>query len=401
MSTTARRRTPSDQPLEAWAHARIWLTCGGALLLLHGLAQDPAWVEEVFVPWGLLATGWLTWFTAWLPLALAEILVVLLGVWLIWRTLEGFAEVGAGRRGLLNGLLSAVLLTGDLALFLGAAFYVTWGTAYQRPELGERWGLEVRRAAETDRDALLAMTLAATERTNAAYRKVHGSHDAGVVTEPRKGLDVDAAIERGFERLAADRGLGEDFGRARGPVKLPWISPVLSYLGIAGVFVPFTGEAVVNAGPPTWSRVATAAHEKAHQRLVTREDEATFVGTLALLAADEPLLAYGAWQAVRRHLQAELVRLDPDALDKVAGKLDPGPQRDVVALGAYWERYEGWLQAAQDDVNDLYLRANDVQDGTASYARAVDLLRAWLATPEGRKALGAAAPRHDSKAAGG
>jgi len=49
----------------------------------------------------------------------------------------------------------------------------------------------------------------------------------------------------------------------------------MSYLGIGGVYFPFTGEANVNISMPHTSIPFTACHEMAHQIGFAREDEAT------------------------------------------------------------------------------------------------------------------------------
>jgi hypothetical protein len=387
-----RKRYLSDVPLQPWSHLRIWLFCGGILMLLYGLARDPGWVETSYVDgFGGTAAAWLAWITAPIPFSVAEILLVLLAGWLIWATLSGAAEVGAGRRSWTNAMLGGLFTVLDVGLFVAAWFYLSWGVAYARPPAAVRFELPVERLATMGQDERLVLereaALRAIERTNQAYRELHGSLDAGEVTQPGKAVDVDAALERAFERLARDRELPEAFATPRGPVKTPLLSPVLSRLGVAGVYAPFTGETNVNGGPPRWSQVMTAAHEKAHQRMVASEDEATFVGLLALVHSDDPLLRYAGWQEARRLLQRSIVEEDPQGMRALEGKLAAGPQRDIIALGQYWENYQGPMEKFGDAMNDSYLRMNHVEGGIGSYARAGLLVAAWAQTPDGRSLL--------------
>jgi hypothetical protein len=58
-------------------------------------------------------------------------------------------------------------------------------------------------------------------------------------------------------------------------------SPVLSWLGITGIYSPFTAEPNVNMNVPDPDLPFTASHELAHARGFAREDEANYLGSLA------------------------------------------------------------------------------------------------------------------------
>ena len=79
---------------------------------------------------------------------------------------------------------------------------------------------------------------------------------------------------------------------------------MLSYLGISGIFIPFTCEANVNATLPDWEIPFTACHELAHQRGFAREDEANYVGYLRLP------IASGRGLPLLRHVQRRPLRAD-------------------------------------------------------------------------------------------
>src|SRR5207237_4159011 len=72
--------------------------------------------------------------------------------------------------------------------------------------------------------------------------------------------------------------------RVGGRPKEVVLSPLMSYLGIAGIFIPFTGEANVNATLPDCEIPFTACHELAHQRGYAREDEANYIAYRACRA---------------------------------------------------------------------------------------------------------------------
>ena len=49
---------------------------------------------------------------------------------------------------------------------------------------------------------------------------------------------------------------------------------------------------------------------------------------------------------------------------------------DIYDNSEYWKQFEGPVSEISETVNDTYLKANDLEDGTKSYGRVVDLLLA-------------------------
>ncbi len=380
-----------DIVLDPWSHVRVVLFCSGVGVFLAGAARDPTWVETVWLPWvGAPWIGWAAWLTGWVPFAVAEIVVGVLAVWAVFSTLSGASDVAAGRRGVGNALASFGLHTASTAALFAVWFQLAWGLAYQRAPLGERWALPVAAqvgASEAEVTALRARLASVVDRVNASYRAIHGVDDAGWATRPREGLSVDAALESGFQALGHVEDLGPIGAGRRPPAKAVLVPDVFGWLGIGGVFVPFTGEATFNGAPPGWAVAATMAHEKAHQRFVAPEDEATFVGVLAGLSSREALLRYAAWMTVRGQLERTLYRVDAERAQAERGRLLPGVVRDLEAARDYWAAFEGPLEDVAQAMNDSYLKANGVEDGVVAYGRAARLIDAWLQTPRGKRAL--------------
>ena len=51
--------------------------------------------------------------------------------------------------------------------------------------------------------------------------------------------------------------------------------------------------------------------------------------------------------------------------------------RDLRGYNEYWDRYDGQVEAAVDQLNDGYLKHNQQESGVKSYGMMVDLLLAW------------------------
>src|SRR3546814_11738929 len=64
-------------------------------------------------------------------------------------------------------------------------------------------------------------------------------------------------------------------------VKPSFFTPLINFMGVAGYFNPFTGEAQLNFRMPTYVKPFVACHEIAHQAGFRPEDAARFAGLLA------------------------------------------------------------------------------------------------------------------------
>jgi hypothetical protein len=388
-------RGASDAEVDPWSRVRVVTGSAGCIFLLRGLAAEPSWVEATFVEgWGLQVTTTLAWLTAPFSFSVAEPLIAGLVAAELWWLLDGVSEVAARRRGWMNALAGGVGHVAALATVGVLVFYATWGLSYARPPALARMGLEdvTRRRDPATQEWIASVAAISVDRTNAAYRALHGVDDAGAVTEPRTGSDIDGAIDAGFAAVGARLGLGPSFTASRGRAKVPVGSAVMSWLGIGGVFIPFTAEATVNGGPPAWSRVLTTAHEKAHQRMVASEDEATFFGILACAASDDPLLRYAAWEGISRQLLRAVAVADRSTAVQLHASLLPGVRRDQEAVSAWWQGYTGPMERVAEWMNDHYLRANKVEGGVQAYGRAGRLILAYAASPAWPRNLAALPP---------
>ncbi|MDE2660498.1 MAG: DUF3810 domain-containing protein [Acidobacteriota bacterium] len=255
---------------------------------------------------------------------------------------------------------------------LYAIFVVVWGLNYARPRLEHRLGLPVGQISEAELVGLTTRVAADTTR----FHRLAGLPTAAVSRNPLDFADLSTAIDEAYDaiELPGDPGPGR-----MSPVKPAVFSGLMSRLGISGIFVPFTGEPTVNTGPPDVAVAFTAAHEKAHQRAVTHEGEASFVAYLALSRQRRhPYLSYAASFYAARHLLAAVRNADAEDRDRAWAALGPGPRRDLDALNAFWAQHRGMVRGAARRVNDSYLRTMRIPDGARSYGTVVRLLIADL-----------------------
>lgn len=357
------------------------LTAGASL----ALARLPGTAERLYGDGpGVWFPRTLSLLTGWVPVSVSAVLLVLLVAWTARRGLRGWQAARSGRRPWGRTLGSGLLWTAGVAGVLAMAFYLFWGLNYAREPLGDRLGLAV---VPGESDVVLGrLAVQAVERTNRAYRVLHsGVDDAGEPTavpfDPRR---VSRELETGWRRVAGALELPAPATRSYGPVKTLGATALLDFLDLAGVYSPFTGEAHVSGSLPSMALPATAAHEQAHQRGITRENEATFAGVLAAVHADDPYTRYSGWARITRALLRDLRTVDPDGYAARMPELLPGVRRD-------WGDYIRWYQENRSvagpvarAVNDGYLRAHAVPGGVASYGRVTELLVAWYERNGGR-----------------
>ncbi|HJO03369.1 MAG TPA: DUF3810 domain-containing protein [Acidobacteriota bacterium] len=331
----------------------------------------------------------LGWANAWFPVSVAEAGTLGLGVWLIWRlTRKRGGSAGGGddpRPWPRRALAAAGRLAVRTWIFVGwvlLGFLLLWGFNYARPPLAVRLGLET---AAIEAPEVLELARRAVDTANHEYRRLGiASDEASRLPMTMKTLN--AAIDASYGELRLP---GDELGSLVSRAKPLLSSTAFAYLGISGIYVPFTGEPSFNRLVPAASLPITVAHEKAHQRGITDEGEANLAAALACGGADSGYLRYAGHLYMGISLIAAAARYMPDEAAEVWARLDEGPAADVRAIREFWVSYRSRATPVAASINDAYLRSNRVPGGVQSYGRVVDLLVRLsrrgdvLADPEG------------------
>lgn len=358
----------------------------GVLLLLVGLgaaglsrlaSSRPAAVEAVYGSWlGPSLARWLSLLTGWIPLSVVLVGIVALLLWVGVRILGGIRRIRRGKTTVGKALGRGGAWTAAVAGVVLLAFYVGWGFNYARAPLETRLALDTIPAGPA---ALTELARHAVEEVNRAYVELHDTVDAGAPTATDLGAArLSRAMRPGWQRVAPALGMAGYADRPYGPVKTLGATPVLQAFDLLGVYSPFTGEAHVNGAAPAMVVAGTVGHEQAHQRTITHEGEATFVGALAAIHTDNALLRYGGWARVLRSVLRDLARADRDARATAQAALHPGVLRDWRDFSEWAARSRSPAGPVASAVNDRYLRSQGVPGGVANYALDTRLLVAWF-----------------------
>lgn len=339
-----------------------------AAVVLRALAfRSPELVERYYSQ-GVYprVSGGLSALTGRMPFSVAEA-GVLLGMLALGIVLVRGLRARRWRRGRWHAVGRAVLAAWALAGALLLAFDLSWGLNYARPPLAERLELDPGLPSVEEIEDLARRAA----RGASALRAGLGQAAEVPVALGQSFRQLDTAIHEAFVELSLP---GDRVGSVSTPAKPLIVSPLMSRLGISGIYVPFTAEPSVNGDVPAASLPLVVAHEKAHRRGITDEGEANLVAVMVGLRSRDPIVRYTAHLEVAARLIGALSRVDRDRAAAAWDLLGPGPRTDLAAIGEFWDRYRGLATEVADRVNDAYLRSNRVPDGVRSYGRVVDLL---------------------------
>jgi len=276
--------------------------------------------------------------------------------------------VADGKAGLLRGLSRLLVLCSALTLL----FTVNLGVRYKAPPLSEQLGLTVEQYTPGQLAEVTGILLAEVNRLAPQLPRDEAGElkNADFETQAREVLSAYGALS---ERLPF-------FSRTvQAPKHTRILGKVMSYFGIAGVYVPFTAEAVVSSDSVASHIPFHAAHEAAHAFGVALEDEANFAAALCCFSSKDNLTCYSGYLNAYIYCSNALCSADLEAAQKLGGQLCPEAVADIRALNAHLAKYETPVKRVGDAVNDAYIKATGVPDGVQSYGRMVDLLIAWYA----------------------
>ena len=361
--------SPKPRPLNRRAAAATLAAIVVVVLVLRLVAAwqtdvvEQSYARSVYPRIAAVLAG----VTAWASFSIAEIVFVLLlfsgsagavrGAIRALRSASPFRALG-------DGLLRAAIVAAGAYL----VFLLLWGLNYQRSPLAASVGLPMGAPEPGELAAAGAELVEESEKLRASVVE-----DGNGVAVVRKGVAAAlAGASLGYEVL--DDQWPVVAGEAV-PAKRVLLSPVMAYLGISGIYVPFTGEANVNTTLPEWALPFVAAHEIAHQRGFAREDEANYLAYAACARHPDPTARYSAALEGSLFVMAALRVRDPAAHQALQARRGPAVRRDLEALEAWRRRYESRAADVHQKVNDAYLRAQG-EDGVATYGRMVDLLLA-------------------------
>ncbi len=239
-------------------------------------------------------------------------------------------------------------------------FLAIWGLNYRRPRMRNSLAFD---ASAVTAPGARAAAARAVQRLNALHDSAHAAAPV-----PATGA-VDPALAGGFARALLDVGVVRSVVPAR--PKPTILDGYFRRAGVDGMTDPFFLETFIASGVLPFERAFVVAHEWSHLAGIADEGEANFTGWLAC-AHGSDADAYSGWL----FLYSELARVvSPRDRAALSSTLAAGPRADLRAIRERYVRevnprvsHAGWR------IYDSYLKANRVDEGTASYNEVVRLV---------------------------
>ena len=264
-----------------------------------------------------------------------------------------------------GAVLGAVCVV--LTIYVGSCFL--WGINYYTDSFQDKSGIHAEKVAEGD---LYRVTAYFAQQLKDTAGRVPRS-GSGQFAVPRaqifrESTSVYSAVER-------------DYPFMKFPDRVPkkvHFSKVMSLLDFTGVYCPFTGESNLNVDSPASLLPSTIAHELAHQRGFSSEQECNFLGVLASTTCGHPDYAYSGWLLGYIYLGNALYSSDRAKWKTVYFSLPLMVRADLDANNAYWDRFHNkMVKKISNRVYDSYLKGYGETKGLQSYGTVVDMLVAY------------------------
>ncbi len=342
----------ADTRVRFWLVAAI-LAAGAFVVPLPGWAVEEFYSRDLY-PW---LQSVVTALSNLVAVAVIDVLFAVALLLLLYRLAR---LVGVTRRtGVLAAAREALQRLIRSAAVVAMAFMFFWGCNYRRLPLEASIGGVAARPTEA------ALVSAVSDAGRLATRL---RPDA--VREMPQTLEALAAVLGDPMDKALVRLNREPLARAGRPKVSHVLTPFFTSAGVDGMINPIALESIVHPDLLPFERPYVLAHEWAHLAGQGDEAEASAVGWFACMHGG-PALAYSA----SLYLVMEgAAALRGQARSRALSTLDAGVRTDLEAIRQRLLRQRPEVRQVTSKVYDQYLKANRVEDGTASYGRALTVI---------------------------
>lgn len=241
---------------------------------------------------------------------------------------------------------------------LYAGFYWLWGFNYYREDIHLRLNLCESKA---DNELLIQVLKEVVRHTNDAYC----SH------EKQDKENLQQVLENSYKELQGFLKIDYPLGKRR--IKYITYSDFFAKASIAGYLGPFFNEVHINAYLSVWDEPVVMAHEMSHQFGVSSEAEANFYGWLVCVNSKDRFANYSGWLYALNFFTYQC----SDSIDRetLIQMIRPEVINDIRARRLHWEKLtHERINRLAGQVNDIYLKSNNVDKGINDYNDMVQLI---------------------------
>jgi hypothetical protein len=244
-------------------------------------------------------------------------------------------------------------------------FFVLWGFNYARVPLEEKLDLKFRPLAATEMKAeieIVSQELVVLRR--------HMEKDTVPIAESWFKYKSSA----NDKLIYTLRQWGYPPMRVRGhEVK----EDMLLRFDVGGLYLPYTGEANIDAGVHYYSKPFYMLHEMAHANGFCDEASCNFIAYVAATTFSEPGFQYSVKMGYLRYLLTDLMAMDSVIGMTEKNKLPPVIKFDLELLKRHAQLHTFKTSPIGEAINNRYLILMGIEEGTRSYNKMVQLVYAW------------------------
>ena len=255
-------------------------------------------------------------------------------------------------------------------------FVLSFASGYGGTPLDKKLGLERKSLSVAE---LKSVSLLLIEKINELSPDTRYGED-GFSVMPYDFGEMNAKLLAAYDKVAAEY---DCVYNTPSRAKKVIASELMTYTHMAGIYSYITGETNINVVMPDYTLPYTTAHEMAHQRGFSREDEANFIAFLVCINSDDPYIRYSGYVSMFEYFVSAYYSSDPsdERADfyEVYWSVDIKVRFEQKAYSEFFDKYRKNIAAdISGAVNDTYLKANGNQ-GEVSYGLVIELCAAYYA----------------------
>lgn len=347
----------------------IFIGIFAAALIVKAISQENAvFADAINDTSGVVIRTVLSSLTSWIPFSVAETLLLFSPVLIV---LMIAATVRRGKHSAAAAVRYLVSLLSVCALVY-SVFIFGYGTGYYGKTIDEKLSIERRNvsAEELYDTAIALMEKAEAELPGVFYPQ--GTYSAMKFDYFEMNDKLNTAYNTLCDRYPS-------FQRLHSQTKPVMLSEPWTYTHTSGVYCFFTGEANVNVNYPDYIVVSSAAHEMAHQRGITREDEANFVAFLVCTMSDDAYVRYCGYTDVLNEVMNKLYSANYDLWVQARSRMPEEIKREYTSYSQFFDKYrENKVADVSTSINNAYISSHGQPAGIRSYGLVVDLVVSYM-----------------------
>lgn len=312
----------------------------------------------------------LAYLTNWYPASVAETMLLLLPLATAGMIMIAVRYYCISWKSVLTYILKVL----SYVSLIFSLFVFTFAAGYNGSDIDKKLGLERHDVtAEELYETAIILVDCINKELDSIYFCQDGSSDMMYTYE-----DMNDKLLKAYDSLCEEYSFIQKLYSRVKPVLLsePW-----SYTHTTGIYTFFTGEANFNNVFPDYTIPFTVAHELAHQRGISREDEANLVAFLVCERSDDPYIRYSGYLNMYQYVASALSRADKDLYREVRAELDGRMSGELRAYSEFFKKYQDNVVA---NISNTVNEAGIKFQGSRSYGMVVDLTVAYYESRDSR-----------------